>query len=406
MSATAAASPSVARDAAVEARVAELLGAIRSVTGPGTVPLHAPSIGAAESAAVQACLDSTFVSSVGAWVERFERDLAAITGARHVVAVTSGTAALHAALVCAGVRPGDEVLVPSLTFAATAAAVVHAGAVPHFVDVAPATGALDADALADHLRAVTERRDGACVHRATGRVVRALVPMHLFGHVADMPALLAVAAAFGLVVVEDAAEALGSTRDGRHAGTWGRAGILSFNGNKIVTTGGGGAILTDDEALARRARHLTTTARIAHPWDVAHDAVGWNYRLPNLNAALGCAQLARLEGFLAAKRVLHARYAEALAPVAGVRLLGEPAGARSNHWLQAIVLDDDACALREPLLDAAVAEGLQLRPVWTPLHRLAPYRDCPAMPLPVTESLAVRLVNLPSSAALVPGAGA
>lgn len=380
--------------------VVALLDAIRRVTGPGPIPLHAPTIGAAERATVLDCLDSTFVSSVGAYVGRFEAELSRITGARHAVAVTSGTAALHAALVCAGVRPGDEVLVPSLTFAATAAAVVHAGATPHFVDVDATTGMVDAGALDAYLRTVAVRWGGASVHRATGRPLRALVPMHLFGHVADMPALLAVADAHGLVVVEDAAEALGSTRDGRHAGTWGRAGIVSFNGNKIVTTGGGGAILTDDADLASRARHLTTTARIAHPWAVAHDAIGWNYRLPNLNAALGCAQLSRLDVFVDAKRTLHARYATAFADVAGVRLLTAPASVTTNHWLQAIVLGDDALALRDALLDAAVADGLQLRPVWTPLHRLAPYRDCPAMPLTVTDDLARRLVNLPSSPSL------
>jgi perosamine synthetase len=383
---------------------AAALAAIRQVIGDGPAALHAPVFGGDEQRNLAACIESTFVSTVGAFVSQFERDLAACTGARHVVAVASGTAALHAALVAVGVVPHDEVIVPSLTFAATAAAVVHAGAIPHFADSDTDTFGIDARALRAHLGANTVQRGGHCVNRRTQRVIRALVPMHVFGTVADMPELLEVAREFGLVVVEDAAEALGSTRDGRYAGTWGAAGVLSFNGNKIITTGGGGAILTDDPTLAARVRHLTTTARVAHPWEVLHDAVGWNYRMPNLNAAVGCAQLAQLDGFLSRKRVLHERYRAAFDGMSGVRLLTEPHGTRSNQWLQALLFDEAQGAERDGLLALATSEGVQLRAVWTPLHLLVPYRACPAMPLPVATSLGARLVNLPSGAGLVPAA--
>ena len=377
------------------------LAAIRQVIGDGPAALHAPVFSGDEQRNLTECIRSTFVSTVGPFVGHFERGLAARTGARYVVAVASGTAALHAALVAVGVLPGDEVIVPSLTFAATAAAVVHAGAVPHFADSERETLGLDAHALRSYLQAHTVVQNGRCMNLRTQRVIRAMVPMHVFGAVADMPALLAVAADFSLLVVEDAAEALGSTRQGRQAGTWGTAGVLSFNGNKIITTGGGGAILTDDAAVAARVRHLTTTARIAHAWEVSHDAVGWNYRMPNLNAAVGCAQLAQLDGFLTRKRVLHQRYQAAFDGVAGVRLLAEPPGTCSNQWLQALLLDDDRSAVRDVLVALANADGVQLRPVWTPLHQLAPYRDCPAMPLPVATWLGARLVNLPSGAGLV-----
>ena len=384
------------------ATAAAALAAIRKVIGDGPAALHAPVFEGDEQRNLAACIESTFVSTVGPFVGQFERELAAYTGAQHVVAVCSGTAALHAALVSVGVRPGDEVIVPSLTFAATAAAVVHSGAVPHFADSEYGTLGLDAQALRAHLREHTVQRNGRCVNRRTQRVIHAIVPMHVFGAVADTPQLLTVAAEFGLLMVEDAAEALGSTRDGRLAGTWGTAGVLSFNGNKIITTGGGGAILTDDATVAARARHLTTTARVAHPWEVIHDAVGWNYRMPNLNAAVGCAQLAQLDGFLSRKRLLHERYRAAFEGLSGVRLLTEPHGTRSNHWLQALLFEDDQAVERDELLALANADGAQLRPVWTPLHQLAPYRKCPSMPLPVATSLGARLVNLPSGAGLIP----
>ena len=240
----------------------------------------------------------------------------------------------------------------------------------------------------------------ASVIAGAGHVIRALVPMHAFGHPVDIEGILAVARDFHLALVEDAAESLGSTYHGRHTGTFGLLGTLSFNGNKTVTTGGGGAILINDSELARRAKHLTTTAKVPHRWEYLHDEVGYNYRLPNINAALGCAQLEQLPEFLASKRRLFQRYAAAFAGVPQSRLIAEPEGCRSNYWLQTLLLDESAAGQRDIILAATNDAGLMTRPTWTLMHRLEPYRDCPQMELPVAESLERRLINLPSSATL------
>ena len=361
------------------------------------VGLHEPRFAEREKAYVAECLDTGWVSSAGAFVTRFEKALAAITGLFAVAAV-NGTCALSAALTLAGVAPGEEVVVPALTFVGTANAVVHAGAVPHFADSERTTLGLDAEALAGHLTAVGVRREGRLVNRATGRPIAALVPVHVFGHPADMDELAAVAERFGLTLVEDAAEALGTLYKNRHVGRHGRLSILSFNGNKIVTTGGGGAILTADAALAAEARHLTSTAKRPHPYEFFHDRTAFNYRLPNLNAALGLGQLERLDTLVAGKRDLARRYAEAFASVPGATFFREPGFARGNCWLNAVLLDDQG--LRDGVLRAARDAGFSCRPAWTPMHRLPMYENCPRAQLPVAEDMASRLVNLPSSAFL------
>lgn len=378
--------------------------AIADVVGKSPVALHEPRFRGNEWAYLKECLDSTFVSSVGSFVDRFEADLAAYTGAGRAVAVVNGTAALHVALLLAGVQPGDHVLLPALTFIATANAVAYCQAVPHFVDSETRSLGMDALALREHLRASTEMRAGQCIHRASGQVIRAMVPMHTFGHPADMTALLAVAHDFGIAVVEDAAESLGSSIGGRHTGTFGLLGTLSFNGNKTITTGGGGAILTNDPALGARAKHLTTTAKQPHKWAFFHDEVGYNFRMPNLNAAMGCAQLEQLPGFLAAKRELTQRYVAAFAGMAGARLFTERAGTRANYWLQTLILDADQAHLRDAVLTATNAAGQMTRPVWELLTSLPMYRGNPAMDASVARDLAARIVNLPSSPQIVTGA--
>lgn len=385
--------------AAPAALPALILERIASVVGPGPVALHEPLFAGNEWAYVKECIDSSFVSSVGPFVDRFEADLSTLTGA-HAVAVVNGTAALHVALQLAGVRPGDEVLVPALTFVATANAVTYCGAIPHFVDCDEERLGLDPAALVAHLSRIATPRAGGCVNRETGRVIRAVVPMHAFGHPVDLDALLALASDFGIAVVEDAAESLGSSYRGRHTGTFGRLGTLSFNGNKTITTGGGGAILTTDPELASRAKHLTTTAKVPHRWEYRHDMVGYNYRMPNINAALGCAQLEQFPGLLAAKRELHERYRLAFAGVEGVRLISEPDHCRSNFWLQTIVLDRPLAGERDAILAATNDAGITTRPMWTLMHRLPAFVDCPRMSLEVAESLEARALNLPSSAQL------
>ncbi len=383
--------------------VQQIVAAIKAVTGAGPLALHDPRFAGNEWIYLKECLDSTYVSSVGKFVDRFEADLAAFTGAKYAVAVVNGTAALHVALQLAGVQPGDEVLIPALTFVATANAVSFCGATPHFADSAGHTLGLDPQALREHLQSITEIRGGQCVNRITGKVIRSVVPMHTFGHPGDIDGLLSVARDFHLTLVEDAAESLGSSVNGRQTGTFGLLGTLSFNGNKTITTGGGGAILTNDATLGRRAKHLTTTAKLPHRWDYLHDELGYNYRMPNLNAALGCAQLEQLPGFLAAKRTLFELYQRAFAGIRTVSIFKEPEGCRSNYWLQTLVLDAEVAGLRNTILGATNDAGLSTRPTWRLMHKLAPYRDCPRMELPVAESLEQRLINLPSSAVLAEG---
>ena len=375
----------------------QVVAAIRTVVGVGPVALHEPSFTGNEWRYLKECLDSTFVSSVGKFVDRFEADLAAFTGTKHAVAVVNGTAALHIAMKLVGVKADDEVLVPALTFVATANAVTYCGAVPHFVDSEARTLGMDAAKLRDYLASHTEQRAGQCVNRATGRVIRALVPMHTFGHPVDLDRLLAVAHDFNLALVEDAAESLGSYYHGRHTGTFGLMGTLSFNGNKTITTGGGGAILTNDAALACYAKHITTTAKLQHAWEYRHDEIGYNYRLPNLNAALGCAQLERLPAMLIAKRELFQRYRVAFAPVLGVRLMAEPEHCQSNYWLQTLLLDLEFAGQRDAVLQATNDAGFMTRPAWILMHELTPFKDCPYMDLACAQSLSQRLINIPSS---------
>jgi aminotransferase in exopolysaccharide biosynthesis len=383
-------------------RLAEqVVTAIRAVLGPGPAVLHQPSFTGNEWIYLKECLDSTFVSSVGQFVDRFEADLARFTGAKHAVAVVNGTAALHIALKLAGVQAGDEVLIPGLTFVATANAVTYCNATPNFIDSEARTLGVDAAQLRDYLTSHTEQRTGQCVNRASGRVIRALVPMHTFGHPADLDGLLALAREFKLALVEDAAESLGSTYHGQHTGTFGLLGTLSFNGNKTITTGGGGAILTNDATLARHAKHLTTTAKLPHAWEYRHGEIGYNYRMPNLNAALGCAQLEQLPAMLAAKRELFQRYQVAFAQVGGVTLMTEPEQCRSNYWLQTLLLDEKYADQRDQVLAATNAATYMTRPAWTLMHELAPFKDCPRMDLATAQSLSQRLINIPSSSGLV-----
>lgn len=379
----------------------EIVRAIESVVGAGPVALHEPRFRGNEWLYLKECLDSTFVSSVGKFVDRFEADLAAFTGAKRVVAVVNGTAALHVALRLAGVEPGDEVLLPALTFIATANAIAYCNATPHFVDSEERSLGMDAFALRGYLSATTDMRGGHCINRSTGRPIRAMVPMHTFGHPVDIEALLAIAHDFHLQLIEDAAESLGSTVGGRHTGTFGVMGTFSFNGNKTITTGGGGAILTNNVELGARAKHLTTTAKLPHRWNFVHDELGYNYRMPNLNAALGCAQLEQLSGFLADKRRLFDHYRLAFAAVTGVRLVAEPEGCRSNYWLQTLLLDESLADQRDAVVTATNDAGLMTRPVWTLMHRLPMYNKAPQAPLPVAESLERRLINIPSSSGLV-----
>ncbi|MDC7700851.1 LegC family aminotransferase [Vogesella indigofera] len=358
------------------------------------IPLHAPVFTGNEREYVVETIDSTFVSSVGAYVDRFESEMAAYTDSPRAVATVNGTAALHIALLLAGVKQGDLVITQPLTFVATCNAIAYCGAESVFVDVDRDTMGLSPAALANWLEAnALLHDDGTCRTRDDGRVIRACLPMHTFGHPADLDGLIAVCQRWHLALVEDAAESLGSLYKGRHTGTFGLLGTLSFNGNKIITTGGGGMILANDE-LGRRAKHMTTTAKQAHPYEYVHDEIGYNYRLPNLNAALGCAQLEQLESFIACKRTLAARYADTLKN-SDLHFVTEPAGCRSNYWLNAVLCDNREH--RDALLKETNAQGVMTRPIWALMNRLPMYSHCRHGELDNAEWLEARVVNLPSS---------
>ncbi|SNB45038.1 LegC family aminotransferase [Geobacter sp. DSM 9736] len=381
--------------------VEPLVEALRTVLPPvGAVSLHEPCFTGNEWNYVKECLDTGWVSSVGKFVDRFEEELASFTGANCAIAVVNGTAALHVCLLLAGVLPGDEVLIPSLTFIATANAVSYCGAVPHFVDSNERTLGLDPVKLEQYLAEIVDLQAGSCYNRKTGRRIRAVVPMHTFGHPVDLDALVDVCERFCVELVEDAAESIGSYYKGKHTGNHGRLAALSFNGNKTITTGGGGAVITNDEELGRLAKHLTTTAKVPHPWKFNHDMVGFNYRLPNLNAALGCAQLEQLPRFLAAKRQLFETYHGVLRGFEGVRLMSEPEFTRSNYWLQAIILDECIADQRDIILERTNARGIMTRPCWTLMQNQPMFTECPRMETPVAQSLERRLINIPSSAIL------
>jgi perosamine synthetase len=382
------------------AKPCEILEAIKSVVGQETAYLHEPIFQGNELKYIQNCIESTFVSSSGEYVDKFERELALFTGSNFAISVVNGTSALHLSLIMSGVKPGDEVLIPALSFVATANAVAYCGAIPHFVDSSYETLGLDTIKLRAYLRKETKIKNGLCINKKTKRIIRAVVPMHTFGHPVDIDGVLVLADEFNLQVVEDAAESLGSLHGDRHTGTFGRFGVLSFNGNKTITTGGGGAILINDEEDATRAKHLATTARLKHNWEFKHDLIGFNYRMPNLNAALGCAQMENLSEKLQAKRRLFLKYTEAFSGIDGTSIFCEPQGSRSNYWLQTLVLSDEDLDLRNEILQSTNAQNIMTRPVWTPLNELPPYITSPTMNLDVAKSLEKRLINLPSSPSL------
>ena len=375
----------------------QVVAAIKEVIGEEPAQLHEPSFEGNEWNYLKECLDSTYVSSVGKFVDKFEADLAIYTGANYAITVTNGTAALHIALLLAGVEPKDEVLIPALTFVATANAVAYCSATPHFVDSEEKTLGVDAPKLRNYLEQNTTQKNGNCVNKKSGNVIRALVPMHTFGHPSNLSELVALADEYNLVLIEDAAESLGSFFKGQHTGTFGLIGILSFNGNKTITTGGGGAILTNNETIARRAKHLTTTAKLPHKWEFIHDEIGFNYRMPNINAALGCAQLEQLSQKIASKRKLHDLYRYAFSKIEEIELFNEPADSSSNYWLQAILISKKFEHLRDEILSETNDSGYMTRPVWGLLNELVQFKNSPTMNLDGAIDLAKRVINIPSS---------
>jgi len=362
------------------------------------IPLHEPRFKEIDKEYVLDAINSTFVSSVGEYVNRFERDLAAYFGVKHVVVTVNGTAALQVALRLVGVKAGDEVIAQPLTFVATANAIVYNKASPIFIDVNRDTLGLCPDAMELFLKQYVEKSGTSTFNKKTGKRIAAIVPMHTFGHPCRMGRLIDLADQWNIPVVEDAAESIGSKISTRHCGTFGKAGVLSFNGNKTITCGGGGAILTNDDALADRAKHLTTTAKVNHPWEYVHDEVGYNYRMPNLNAALACAQLEQLDDILADKRELANAYDTFFSNVEWCDFLKEPDGCTSNYWLNAVITHDKK--QRDDLLKATNDSGVMTRPIWQLMSNLEMYKHCQKRDLKNAQWLQDRIVNLPSSVRL------
>lgn len=372
-----------------------LLGSIREVFGEGFIPLHAPVFNGNEKAYLAECIDTTFVSSVGAFVDRFEQMMAEITGTKYAIATMNGTAALHLALVVAGVDEDDEVITQPLTFVATCNAISYQKAHSIFVDVDKDTLGLSPTALSTFLEQHAEIQNGQCVNKATGRKIKAVVPMHTFGVPVEIDQIKLICDQWHLVLIEDAAEALGSTYQNQPIGSFGHFGVFSFNGNKIVTSGGGGCVVTNDEQLAKRAKHLSTTAKLPHAWRFYHDEVGYNYRLPNVNAALACAQLEQLETFLTQKHKLAKFYAQ-VCQKNDITLIKDGVQSESNYWLNAILVED--FEVRELLLSEANASGVMMRPVWELMCDLPAFSHSQNDGCETARWLQERLVNIPSSA--------
>ncbi|WP_413613333.1 LegC family aminotransferase [Bdellovibrio sp. HCB-110] len=373
----------------------DVIGFIKNLYGERSfIGLHEPIFGGNERKYVNEAIDSTFVSSVGKFVDQFESKFAEYIGGGHAIVTSNGTSALHAALHLLDVGPGDEVITQALTFVATANAIAYCGAHPVFLDSDIKNLGLSSLVLEEFLTQNAEVRDGVCRNKNTGRIIKACVPMHVFGHPVNIEEIVSICGRFHIAVLEDAAESVGSLYKGVHTGLFGKMGVYSFNGNKIITAGGGGLIVTRDAALGKRAKHVTTTAKVPHAWDFYHDEVGFNYRMPNLNAALALGQLERIPEFVSSKRAIAEEYG-AFFDKKGIQFVREPADARSNYWLNAIVLDNRE--QRDLFLRETNGAGVMTRPIWQLMSELPMYKNSQFSDLQVARYLRDRIVNLPSS---------
>lgn len=375
----------------------QIITAIRNTIGDVKASLHEPTFGQSDHEAMREVIDCGLVSSVGPHLDRFEEKLAEYTGAEYAVAVVNGTAAITLGLLACGVKPKEEVLIPALTFVATGNAVLQMGAAPHFVESDAHNFGIDARKLEIYLKANTEMRSGRCVNVQTKRIISAIIPVHIFGQIGDISKIMCIAKRFNLRVIEDAAEALGSFKNYSHAGCFGDCGAISFNGNKIITTGGGGAVITNNFELATYVRHIASTAKIPHEYEYFHDRLGFNFRMPSLNAALGCSQLEKIGSYLRTKAQLNQDYSKNFSEIMGCDFVVQATGSNTNHWLNTIKLKPEFASYRNNILDALNANGIGSRPIWTPLNQLPHFQNYPTMDLSIAEKLAASLINIPSS---------
>ena len=376
----------------------QIVNIIKKILGKGDHSLHEPYFCGNEWKYVKKTLDDNYVSSIGSFVNKFEEQIKKVTKSKYAIPVVNGTEALHLSLVACGVKNDDEVLVPTITFVGTANAILYSGAVPHFVDSEFETLGIDPLKLEKYLKKITVKKGKFYFNKKTKKRIKAIMPVHIFGNICQIDKILKIAKKYNLIIIEDAAEALGSFFKNKHAGTFGLIGCFSFNGNKILTTGGGGAIITNNKLLAKKIKHLSTTAKINHRWEYIHNEVGYNFRMPNLNAALGSAQIENLNKFLKSKRKLFLRYCNEFSKVNDIRLIKNPQFAKSNNWLNTIFIKNSSIKKRNKVLSLAQKKGIFLRPVWKPLHTLKHLNKMPRMNLDAAKKIYESCINLPSSA--------
>ena len=375
----------------------EILNIIIKVTSQKKMSLHDPIFFKNEIKYLMNCIDAKMVSSIGDYVDKFENHLCKFTGAKYAVAVVNGTSALHLALVVSHLKSNDEVLIPALNFVASASAIVNAGGIPHFIDSSEENLGIDPILLRKYLQKISVIKNKKCFNKKTGRRIHSIIPTHIFGHPCNIKDIKKIAKDYNLFLIEDAAEALGSYYKGKHAGNWGSMGILSFNGNKTITTGGGGAIITNNKELAKKAKHLSTTAKLKHKWAYIHDDFGFNYRMPSLNAAIGCAQMENISFILSNKRKLFNIYKKVFVKLDGVKIFSEPKDCKSNYWLQTLIFDKKQINERNNFLKKSNSLGVQSRPVWNLISKLPKYKKFPKSSLKTSLSLEKRIVNIPSN---------
>jgi len=376
----------------------QIINIVKKILGKGRHPLHEPYFFGNEWNYVKKTLDENYVSSIGSFVNKFEDQIKKFTKSKYVIPVVNGTEALHLSLVACGVKSNDEVLVPTITFVGTANSIIYSGATPHFIDSEFETLGIDPLKLEKYLEKITIKKGKFYFNKKTKRRIKAIMPVHIFGNICQIDKILKIAKKYKLAVIEDAAEALGSFFKNKHAGTFGLVGCFSFNGNKILTTGGGGAIITNSKLLAKKIKHLSTTAKINHRWEYIHDAVGYNFRMPNINAALGSAQIENLNKFLISKRKLFLKYCKDFSKVNDVRLIKNPEFSKSNNWLNTIFIKNSSIKKRNKVLILGQKNQIFLRPVWKPLHTLKHLNKMPKMNLDAAKKIYESCINLPSSA--------
>lgn len=362
------------------------------------IPLHEPKFNGNEKKYLNDCIDSTFVSSVGKYVDIFEKQFAKKVGSKYAIATVNGTSALHIALIVADVKRNDEVITQPLTFVATCNAITYCGAKPIFVDVDKSTMGLSPKALKEFLRTHCQIKNNKCINKTTGKTIKACLPMHTFGHPCKIDKIDKICKKWNITLIEDSAESLGSTYKDKHTGTFGKLGVFSFNGNKIITSGGGGVIITDDKILAQKAKHLTTTAKISHKWEYKHDNIGFNYRMPNLNAALLVGQFEQLDKFLNNKEELSLKYQKFFSTIKNIEFISQPKNSKSNYWLQSIKFKNKK--QRDKFLIFTNKNGVMTRPIWNLMNRLDMFKDCQTDTLKNSLWLGKRVINIPSSVRL------